>query len=544
MKDSRQHHGGRYADAQGDSTPRLLPCTEGGQANAQGEDEPCQLYGNVQGSTPSWCEVSCVQTSYLTVTLQVSRRKVKLHMSESSTVQNPGQSSAEAALSIALRDLREEAGTPSTRTIAKGVGGMSHTTVHAALTGTTLPSWPVLSKLVSYLGGDEVTFRQLWEDARPGGVSARRPTHGPEISVFVSYARIDDKASYGRISQLIDGLAATYESSTGQSVGVFRDVESIKPGDDWRDRIRLGLSASSIFLAFISPAYLRSAGCREELIEFFAFLNANSSTRLIIPLIFSSPDRILNEFSDDDLWVEVSKLQWLDISELRFADSGSGSWIRTLEAIADRISEVLRSVSSDADVPSAEPEIKTSSQGILERMAEIESRMPGMSSAIERYVVVMTRLGEEVGAATPAMQKADTFAKKLAVSERLASSLTPIAEEMDMLAGQLVSDLNELTYVTRFVTGIVTNSPGEATQDTLEFLATIRETADTGTDSLAAVDDFARSIGQALGYSKGLDKPLRRIRAANLKIADLRGIMSGWREEVDTVYERNPSLRP
>ena len=129
-------------------------------------------------------------------------------MSESSTVRNPAQSTAEAALNMALLDLREEAGNPSTRAIAKAVGGMSHTTVHAALSGTTIPSWPVLSKLVSYLGGDEDTFRQLWEDARPGGVSSRRPTPGPEVSVFVSYARIDDKASYSRISKLIDGLAS------------------------------------------------------------------------------------------------------------------------------------------------------------------------------------------------------------------------------------------------------------------------------------------------------------------------------------------------
>ena len=220
-------------------------------------------------------------------------------------------------------------------------------------------------------------------------------------------------------------------------------MESIKPGDDWRDRIRLGLSASSIFLAFISPAYLRSPACREELTEFFAFLNANSSTRLIIPLIFASPDRILNEFSEDDLWTQVSKLQWLDISELRFADPGSGDWIRTLEGVGDRISEVLQSITSGAN-PSAkaDSDLEISKQGLLERMAEIEERMPGMSSGIERYAVLMSQLNEEVTAAGPAMQRADTFAKKLAVSERLANALVPIAKEMDALAGQMVSDLN------------------------------------------------------------------------------------------------------
>jgi len=78
-------------------------------------------------------------------------------------------------------------------------------------------------------------FRDLWVDTRPTA-QPRRSYSGPEVSVFVSYARIDDKSSYGRVSKLIDDVADTYQSITGQRVGVFKDVESIQPGDDWRDR--------------------------------------------------------------------------------------------------------------------------------------------------------------------------------------------------------------------------------------------------------------------------------------------------------------------
>jgi hypothetical protein len=486
--------------------------------------------------------VNCSESEPVRDVTQI-RAEGQGHVSESSSVQNPDRSRAEAALFSALRGLREAVGSPSVRTIAREVGGVSHTTVHAALTGTTIPTWPVLSKLVTYLGGDETTFRQLWEDARPAGSSStRRPTPGPEISVFVSYARIDDKASYNRISQLIDGIAATYESATGKTVGVFKDVESIKPGDDWRDRIRLGLSSSSILLAFISPAYLRSPACREELTEFFAFLRANSSTRLIIPLMFASPDRVLGEFNDDLLWQQLEKLNYLDISNLRFTDPGSGSWIQTLEVVADRIDKVLRDVPDNiGNLPSElTDEDEIDPEGFLERMAEIEDRMPGMESGVKLYGSLMERLGEQLAKATPDMHEADTYAKKLAVSDRVARDITPIADELDAVAGKLVTDLNELTYVTKFVTASVAKSPDSATKDVMDFLNIIKETATTGIKSLSALDVFTQTVNQSLGYSSRLDRPFKKIRSANLKLAELRGIMTGWLEEVDTVLTQCP----
>jgi len=460
-------------------------------------------------------------------------------MTEPSDARDATQSSAEAAFFAALRELYVRAGEPSTRAMAKAIGGVSHTTLHAAIRGTSVPSWPVATKLVAHLGGDTDTFRELWTGTRPNA-PARRVTTGPEVSVFVSYARIDDKSTYGRVSQLIDGLADTYQSMTGKTVGVFKDVESIKPGDDWRDRIRLGLSASSIFLAFISPAYLRSVNCREELSEFFAFLDANSSARLILPLIFAAPDRIRNEFSDDDLWRRIEKLHLLDVSALRHTDVGSSDWIIAVDRIADRIDEVLSTFASETGEPGEEQESRPEpvlSEGTFNRMAAIEAKMPDMVASFERYSGLMLQLNEAVTAATPSMQRADSFGKKLAVSQQLAKELNPIADQMDDEADRLVDYLNELTYVAKVVVDAVRSDPDEASAITIEFLRTIGETASTGIESFSVIEGFTRSIAQAIGFSRELDQPLKKIQRASLKIADLRGIMSGWQEEVASLQE-------
>ena len=467
-------------------------------------------------------------------------------MSELENDRDSTKTSAEAAFSAALRALHVRAGQPSSRDMAKGIGGVSHTTLNAAIRGTSIPSWVITEKVVEYLGGDVETFRDLWVDTRPDA-QPRRSYSGPEVSVFVSYARIDDKSSYGRVSKMIDDIADTYQSITGQRVGVFKDVESIKPGDDWRDRIRLGLSASSIFLAFISPAYLRSANCREELSEFLAFLDSNSSTRLIVPLLFAASDRILNEFSEDELWKRIGKLQWLDISEMRYQDPGTSSWLMAVDRIAERIDEVLKTFTPVADESNAaeksgdKPDFP---EGTFDRLADIEATvMPGVTVSMEKYSRLMQQLNGAVITSTPAMQGADSFAKKLAVSRTLAGQLSPIADEMEAEADQLVAYLNEVNYFTNFVVDTARKDPDEASTEILDVLKTIKETASIGVESFSTIEEFTRGIGQVLGYSRELDVPLKKIQKASLKIADLRGIFSGWREEIATLQDRHPDLQ-
>ena len=509
------------------------------------------LAGQVCDGTPARLLFD-VQFMRLTAGYGRVERGVK-PVAESSSKRSPARSSAEAAFFAALRELYVHAGEPSTRSMAQGIGDVSHTTLHAAIRGTTVPSWPVVEKLVRFLGGDLHTFQKLWADTRPNA-NLRRPVSGPEVSVFVSYARIDDKATYSRVSQLIDSFADSYESMTGGTVGVFKDVESIKPGDDWRDRIRLGLAASSIFLAVISPAYLRSAECRQELSEFLTFLDVNSSARLVIPLIFATPDRIQTEFADDALWKRIEKLQWLNISDLRHTDPGTSGWIIAVDRIADRVDEVLQSFRSEnVVVRSEDVQIEHQlSQGDfdLEHMADIEEKLPVMGESLTMYGKLMEQMNSEVNASTPAMQRADTFAKKLAVSNQLAEKLNPIADEMDSAASHIVAYLDEMSYVANFfVAGLRRASEGGAsearefmTPEIVEFLTSMKIASTQGINAVAAIEVFVQSLSQVIGFSKRLDLPLKKIRNASLKVADIRGVLTGWQEEVSSLQDLYPDL--
>jgi tetratricopeptide (TPR) repeat protein len=68
-----------------------------------------------------------------------------------------------SAFRSALRDLYEAAGKPSARSISRDLADVSHTTVADLLNGRRIPSWAIARRVIAFLGGDEASFKQLWD---------------------------------------------------------------------------------------------------------------------------------------------------------------------------------------------------------------------------------------------------------------------------------------------------------------------------------------------------------------------------------------------
>ncbi|WP_433211010.1 toll/interleukin-1 receptor domain-containing protein [Dactylosporangium sp. CS-047395] len=436
---------------------------------------------------------------------------------------------------------------------------MSHTTVNAALRGTKMPSWPVLAKLVNQLEGDEEHFRHLWVATResdnladsafdaPGDADVMRRT---DVSVFASYARMDDESSYGRISKFIEDLGRTYSSITGLDVGVFKDTKSIAPGEDWKDRIRLGLASSSIFLAFISPSYLRSPNCRAELTEFLAFLTAKSTQMLVIPLLFFPASRIKKMFGDDSLWQQLSNLNYLDISDLRHEETGSSPWLRKVEDIAERIEEVLSAAdvedssartgsgSGSGSAPAARlagGAVAPLARPSLEYMTEIEQATPQTVEDLQRVLTLMEQLGAEVTAFGPQANRAKTFSQKLNLTKRLAKRIDPIASDLESTAFKVRDAIAGWDVAVRAITGQMIEDPKMASSpDGESFIRAIEEFS--GAAEIAGqLGEFYAVIGGGKGLSKDLDRPLGKIQDAVLHLAEMVAMVNGWRDELEVL---------
>ncbi len=439
----------------------------------------------------------------------------------------------------ALREMHRLAGAPSSRTVAAKIGALSHTTVSSAMRGPKVPTWPVVARIVKALDGDLESIRELWIDAREP-VEIQITADEAEVKVFISYARIDDQATYGRISKLVEDIANSYRSITGKTVGVFVD-SSIKLGDDWRDRIRSGLSYSSIFLAFVSPAYLRSTECREELNEFFAFLQASSVDRLVIPLIFAKTERIESSFRNDSLWTKIFQRECIDISALRSINPGSPEWIETTELLAERIDEILSSFEHVEEPAPAEEDAtlrrspKSPEPGIIDRMSALEQKVPEVVSDMSRISTLMQDLGTTLTRATPRFTTADTFSARLAASKVLAKQLDPIADGMVTTADRLVTNFREWDFLVEYLLNYASSGGDLSSTDVTPVIGGLWQLSARATSALAAVNELIQMISQGIGVSRDLDRPFMAIRAASLRIADLSGILDGWKQGLQTL---------
>ncbi|GAA2220657.1 hypothetical protein GCM10009850_122520 [Nonomuraea monospora] len=356
-----------------------------------------------------------------------------------------------------------------------------------------------------------------------------------EVSVFASYAQIDDAATYQRISRIVADIKTTLTSQTGSAVNVFKDTESIAAGENWRDRIRLGLSSSTILLAFVSLAYLKSAPCRQEFREFLGFLIANSETRLIIPLIYADFDRVDARSQEDDIWEEIKKLQVIKMAHMRATDPGSSEWLSTIQQISDRIEDVLVSVDADSTVeqsPSNDKEEE--SDGFLELFTEIEEETPAIVADLNTYSELITLIGDTTANAAPEMTRAQTFGQKLAVTRRLADSLTPISNEAVEISHRILLGLNKWDSGVHKAVEVLSRQQIDAGgENSTAFLDAIYGLAEKGIDSIGKLDTLRDTFDTINGVSKQLNYPLTQIKASLLVFAEIRGIFESWKSAIE-----------
>jgi hypothetical protein len=353
-----------------------------------------------------------------------------------------------------------------------------------------------------------------------------------EVSVFASYAHDDDHATYGRISKIVDDVGRTYQSLTGASVSVFKDTESISLGEVWRDKIRAGLASSSIMLAFISPAYLRSVSCRQELREFLA----SPGRRLIIPVIFADKARIKVAFGNDALWEEIERIQYLSVPQLRSAEPGSEVWLLQIERISVRIGDVLTAFQPADSSPLAgganEPPA-TTREGGEPGVAMPDVDLSALRAEIESIRQVVVEVYTAIGEARPQLQRAGTFAIRLATARHLGTRLSAFSDRLVEAAGTAFTDISGVDPEVRGVLEKVRSGRIDATApDISRFVEAVYVLASEGLAALSILEDVHGSIGAVLGVSSDLDRPLRLLQSAIVQIAEVRGLLAGWCDEI------------
>lgn len=102
--------------------------------------------------------------------------------------------------------------------------------------------------------------------------------------VFISYAHIDNATAAGVPRGWVDHLHEHLELRLAQLLGfrpaIWRDKAELQGNRVFRDTIAIGLTETGVFLSVLSPRYLESLSCREELEGFLNAAPRNGGLRL------------------------------------------------------------------------------------------------------------------------------------------------------------------------------------------------------------------------------------------------------------------------
>lgn len=130
---------------------------------------------------------------------------------------------------------------------------------------------------VSKQGGPPLTTGQFFLFGLPAAASRELSKAAPARSIFVSYRRSDSADVTGRI---LDRLRTRFGADA-----VFRDVDDIRPGDDFRRAVHAALKDAKVVVPIIGPQWVGAPANRLDEREDMVRVELESAFACSVPII-------------------------------------------------------------------------------------------------------------------------------------------------------------------------------------------------------------------------------------------------------------------
>jgi len=162
-------------------------------------------------------------------------------------------------------------------------------------------------------------------------------------AAFLSYAPSGDPHEENAVMALSNYLGSETQLQTGEQFPIFQRLYGTLGALDWDARAEEDLSAATLLIPVITPAFFRSDACRTEVGRFLERERALGREDLILPIYYiDTPqmDRFAQRETDSLAGLLASR-QYADWRELRFEPWTSPIVRKTLAQLAARIRGVI-----------------------------------------------------------------------------------------------------------------------------------------------------------------------------------------------------------
>lgn len=266
---------------------------------------------------------------------------------------------------------------------------------------------------------------------------------------FLSYAHADNERSYGRVLQLADAIKDEYALASGDELELFVDRKSLRWGELWREQIDSALGVAPLFVAIITPMFLKSPECRRELIEFTSMVTSRGMERLFLPILYIDVPG-LSEDSDDEVVALIARTQFLDWRKLRNKKLDSEDHLQAVHELATDL--IARRSETSAITRTSESRSPEESTGELEAtIVAIDAKLQDWMESVDfdKMAGAQWTAARDVRIARLQRLRANRAPQsaQLATLFQLGNELLPIAEDRVTKAqnyGRLTIELDPL----------------------------------------------------------------------------------------------------
>jgi hypothetical protein len=166
----------------------------------------------------------------------------------------------------------------------------------------------------------------------------------PLLCAFLSYAREDDKGILSWISNFRKRLDAEVRLQLGSGFRIFQDAVHISWGQSWRHQLQEAIESSLLFIPIVTPGYLASESCRNELKQFLRREQELGRTDLILPVYLAGSLEFSPSLEHDHLLDVIRSRQALDWRKLRHYPFDHVAVSQKLAEMAEALTLRLRAV--------------------------------------------------------------------------------------------------------------------------------------------------------------------------------------------------------
>lgn len=244
-------------------------------------------------------------------------------------------------------------------------------------------------------------------DRAQNAIASSQPTTSlgqpVDARILLSYCHEDDDYLDGAIVRLADDIAREYRFQSGSAgLEIFVDTRSISWGEEWQSALNSAVDATTFIMPAVTPGYLSSQACREELQRFVSrgeeLVNGH-----ILSLIWQDYRSTPAAAQNPSIVEIVGRHQYRDVSSLRDLNPSDKAYKALVRKLAQEIRKAVLADAGKASMRPSSPASKTVDEpeepvDLIDRISNLDASLNAFKTSFESVALELGSIQAAINA--------------------------------------------------------------------------------------------------------------------------------------------------